>query len=274
MSPTDFTYKKYLRIKPLEESFFKGELTYQDVCDMEWNLQNDFYIYMRRDLENFKSKSFHKDQQKIIKWLKIEKCENKNCNCYNFYVPTSVAKALGRPSCGDCKVRKEQQKINLRIQKSFTCVSDCCDGDDLVCSICCDVESGSVGKLPCGHTFHSDCINKWLIGFQETCPYCRKELNLNLRVKYKKNKKRTSKQIYDNLKRFRCEYRRKKMERNRIYSTRNYTKEGLYYYNDRGFKYYRTSVMFPYYVVVTRTKPPRKIYDFYDVIYFINRIIN
>ena len=268
MSPTDFTYKKYLRIKPLEESFFKGELTYQDVCDMEWNLQNDFYIYMRRDLENFKSKSFHKDQQKIIKWLKIEKCENKNCNCYNFYVPTSVAKALGRPSCGDCKVRKEQQKINLRIQKSFTCVSDCCDGDDLVCSICCDVESGSVGKLPCGHTFHSDCINKWLIGFQETCPYCRKELNLNLRVKYKKNKKRTSKQIYDNLKRFRCEYRRKKMERNRIYSTRNYTKEGLYYYNDRGFKYYRTGVMFPYYVVVTRTKPERKNYDFYNVIYY------
>jgi hypothetical protein len=261
----DFSEKQYLRLKELEESFFKGELTYQDVCDMGWLSQDDFYCYMRKDLEKFKSKYFNKDQQKIIKWLKIEMCENKNCNCYNFYVPTSVAKGIEGAACEECKTRKQQKKLNLRIQQSFTCVNDCCNGDDLVCSICCDVESGSVGKLPCGHTFHSNCINKWLIGFQETCPYCRKDLKLNLQVKYKKNKKRTPKQVFANLKRLRGEYRRKKMERNRIYSTRKYTKDGFYYSNNRGFKYYRSSSMFPYFGYVTVTKQPRR---FYNVIYY------
>jgi len=265
----DFTDKQYLRLKELEESFFKGKLTYQDICDMGWLSQDDFYIYMRKDLEKFKSKYFNKDQQKIIKWLKIEMCENKNCNCYKFYVPTSVAKGIEGPACEECKTRKQQKKLNSRIQQSFTCVNDCCNGDDLVCSICYDVESGSVGKLPCGHTFHSNCINKWLIGFQETCPYCRKDLKLNLQVKYKKNKKRTPKQVFANLKRLRGEYRRKKIERNRIYSTRKYTKDGFYYYNNRGFKYYRTCLLFPYYSRVTVTKPQRRFYDLFDSFYYV-----
>lgn len=267
----DFSDKQYLRLKELEDSFFKGELTYQDVCDMGYNSRDDFYIYMRRDLDKYKYKStyFNKDQQKIIEFLKIKKCKNKNCNCYNFYVPSSVAKGIQGAKCEECKKRKEEKKINLRIKKSFTCVNDCCDENELMCSICYDVESGTVGKLPCGHTFHTNCINKWLNGFQETCPYCRKELKLNLHVKYKKNKKRTPKQVFANLKRVRAEYRRKKMKRNRIYSTRKYTKGGFYYSNDRGFNYYRTWVMFPYYGVVTKTKPQRKFYSYWDYIYMM-----
>ena len=45
------------------------------------------------------------------------------------------------------------------------------------CSVCiCDFELGSQGMfLPCGHTFHPDCIKPWLKD-HNTCPVCRKEL--------------------------------------------------------------------------------------------------
>ena len=29
-------------------------------------------------------------------------------------------------------------------------------------------------KLPCGHTFHKVCINKWFTKYNRTCPVCRK----------------------------------------------------------------------------------------------------
>jgi len=30
-------------------------------------------------------------------------------------------------------------------------------------------------KLPCGHTFHKVCINKWFTKYNRTCPVCRKD---------------------------------------------------------------------------------------------------
>jgi hypothetical protein len=41
------------------------------------------------------------------------------CNCYNCYVPTSVAKGIGGAKCKECKTRKQQKKLDLRSQKSF-----------------------------------------------------------------------------------------------------------------------------------------------------------
>lgn len=38
------------------------------------------------------------------------------------------------------------------------------------CSIC--LQSNANWKLPCNHTFHYDCINKWFL-CNRTCPYCR-----------------------------------------------------------------------------------------------------
>ena len=45
------------------------------------------------------------------------------------------------------------------------------------CSIClCNFESSDrVGKLPCRHMYHEDCLNKW-IDKHNTCPVCRLEL--------------------------------------------------------------------------------------------------
>ena len=48
------------------------------------------------------------------------------------------------------------------------------------CSVCItDFDLGSKGLfLPCGHTFHPDCIKPWLQD-HNTCPVCRKELPSN-----------------------------------------------------------------------------------------------
>jgi len=51
-----------------------------------------------------------------------------------------------------------------------------------VCAICLDsglrCQRGGPQELPCGHTFHADCINEWFswkvgCGHQRTCPICR-----------------------------------------------------------------------------------------------------
>ena len=46
--------------------------------------------------------------------------------------------------------------------------------EDANCGIClCSYESNDLIKLlPCGHHFHSDCIDQWL-SVNKTCPYCK-----------------------------------------------------------------------------------------------------
>ena len=40
------------------------------------------------------------------------------------------------------------------------CISACRDGDD-------------IRRLPCGHAFHRDCVDRWLARCRRTCPLCR-----------------------------------------------------------------------------------------------------
>lgn len=47
---------------------------------------------------------------------------------------------------------------------------------DSCCSICLsDTAHQQVKKLPCGHTYHAECIDTWL-GQNHTCPVCRASL--------------------------------------------------------------------------------------------------
>merc|ERR1712061_907763 len=45
---------------------------------------------------------------------------------------------------------------------------------DMDCSICFSsyVEGDSIRKLHCGHHFHRDCVDPWLLGKQCSCPVC------------------------------------------------------------------------------------------------------
>ncbi|KAG8088537.1 hypothetical protein GUJ93_ZPchr0010g10878 [Zizania palustris] len=40
------------------------------------------------------------------------------------------------------------------------CISRFCDGEE-------------VRRLPCGHAFHRDCVDRWLALCRRTCPLCR-----------------------------------------------------------------------------------------------------
>jgi hypothetical protein len=46
------------------------------------------------------------------------------------------------------------------------------------CSICLDgyKRGQAVTKMPCGHEFHSKCLERWLLNYNATCPYCRAAL--------------------------------------------------------------------------------------------------
>lgn len=57
------------------------------------------------------------------------------------------------------------------------CEGKSCEDDEEQCSICLSNLSKDetvISKLPCGHCFHTECINKWR---QNTCPCCRSIIN-------------------------------------------------------------------------------------------------
>jgi len=44
---------------------------------------------------------------------------------------------------------------------------------DEVCSICLEPFESEVSQAPCGHVFHQECIQKWLLYTKKECPNCR-----------------------------------------------------------------------------------------------------
>lgn len=49
------------------------------------------------------------------------------------------------------------------------------------CSTCLELLTPSceLSSAPCGHVFHSDCINKWLETGKKNCPQCRSKCSFN-----------------------------------------------------------------------------------------------
>lgn len=47
-----------------------------------------------------------------------------------------------------------------------------------ICPICTEsfTKAQDLRQLPCGHQFHPDCVNPWLLNRSSTCPMCRSDL--------------------------------------------------------------------------------------------------
>nr|QOI90578.1 hypothetical protein HWQ62_00447 [Pyramimonas orientalis virus] len=54
-----------------------------------------------------------------------------------------------------------------------------CVDSDCECTICLSHNTNNVGKLPCGHTFHSTCITQWFLKDKTTCPNCRRNVDFD-----------------------------------------------------------------------------------------------
>lgn len=51
-------------------------------------------------------------------------------------------------------------------------------GTDPTCSVCMDhMLERNCRELPCGHTFHKKCLQKWKLEGNRTCPLCREEFD-------------------------------------------------------------------------------------------------
>ncbi|XP_050072018.1 peroxisome biogenesis factor 10-like [Anopheles maculipalpis] len=49
------------------------------------------------------------------------------------------------------------------------------ENEDIYCTICLEqIQSVNRWTLPCAHSFHVECLNKWTANKQE-CPNCRKQ---------------------------------------------------------------------------------------------------
>ena len=46
------------------------------------------------------------------------------------------------------------------------------------CPICFTsfTKDDNIRNLVCNHIFHKECIDKWLVDFENTCPVCKKKL--------------------------------------------------------------------------------------------------
>ena len=59
----------------------------------------------------------------------------------------------------DPEVVRRKTDVNDCDVKCLVCQEDYCKGDEM-------------RKLPCGHCFHKDCVDQWLLS-KDFCPYCR-----------------------------------------------------------------------------------------------------
>ncbi|OMJ26158.1 Receptor homology region, transmembrane domain- and RING domain-containing protein 2 [Smittium culicis] len=79
-------------------------------------------------------------------------------------------------------VSKRSRRIRRTLSDSYIETSNLDSDDDslLICPICLDdLEINStVRMLPCGHKYHLECIDNWLLNKSPLCPYCKSDVRI------------------------------------------------------------------------------------------------
>ena len=75
----------------------------------------------------------------------------------------------------DIVIANDFDRINVMIYKHTTKTQEI----NIECSICLEIVEDNQITLNCNHTYHSDCLTKWLF-INKICPLCRQELSINI----------------------------------------------------------------------------------------------
>lgn len=105
-------------------------------------------------------------------------CENVynfNCFCIPCYIFENVKECcqISRAVYYDYKERtiKKKKCVEIYLKKH---IDNSSYEEENRCSVCLEGLEKNLVTLPCGHTFHKDCIKEWLIHSEEvSCPLCR-----------------------------------------------------------------------------------------------------
>jgi len=73
----------------------------------------------------------------------------------------------------------EQHATDSEVEETVECIE--CTGDEGICVVCqCDLERGETGSRlrACGHVYHPECIDSWLLNCKRECPICKTTLGV------------------------------------------------------------------------------------------------
>ena len=91
-------------------------------------------------------------------------------------------------------------EIKNKKESSINNIYNLLEYDDKECSVCLDTLKYEVCILTCKHSFHYDCLSKWIVTCKAknkeiTCPLCKQEFEICTVYSIKKNNKFKCKKI-------------------------------------------------------------------------------
>lgn len=107
------------------------------------------------------------------------------CDCYSCLIPCYIGQCCySFKGIYDLyKEKKAHEKATKNYIVNYLNKLEQNIGFDCHCVICLDELDKKIRTLPCDHSFHKDCIHKWLKeSDSKTCPICRKDVFIPIPV--------------------------------------------------------------------------------------------